>query len=138
MKTVAEIIKVLRGDVKGLFENHIRLDVPGFMPLSIEHLGHQGPHGWPVISVMHFYEQCGDLMRDPDMEFEVSPDGCWTPLTYCQHNLGIFQEALVIGPGRKVLVNRKLLKELEAFAKLWDANLREQGYLAAAKTQAAG
>ena len=43
------------------------------MRLVIEHVG-TGPRGMPAVSVAHFHEQEGDLMRDPDMIFEVGPE----------------------------------------------------------------
>ena len=58
-----------------------------------------GPRGLPTVSVAHYYTQNGDLMRDPEMVFEVGPDGAFHPVSYQQDNLGIYQEAaLTINP----------------------------------------
>ena len=48
----------------------VRLTVPGFMPLSVEDIG-QSADANRLISICHYGEQNGDLMRDPDMVFEV-------------------------------------------------------------------
>lgn len=46
----------------------------GIMPLCIEHIGEcsfLGTDHLPIYSFAHYYEQNGDLMRDPDVEFIV-------------------------------------------------------------------
>lgn len=48
----------------------IRLTVNGYMPLSVEHIG-QSDEGNPLIAVSHTGEQNGDLMRDPEIIFEI-------------------------------------------------------------------
>ena len=49
----------------------------------------------PVYSIAHYYEQEGDLMRDPDMTFLKGADGEYYPLTFRQDSLGIDQDAIV-------------------------------------------
>ena len=124
MKTVARIIERF-GGLERLRDNYIRLENPPYMRLVIEHIG-TGPRGLPAISVAHYYEQNGDLMRDPEMVFEVSPDG-WEPVSYRQDNLGVYQEAVVVDNGQTVLRPR-LIRELKAFAGQWDRNLAQQGW----------
>lgn len=46
----------------------VRLTVPGFMPLSVEAIGRSGD-GSRRVSLCHYGEQNGDMMRDPDMGF---------------------------------------------------------------------
>ena len=48
----------------------VRLTVNGYMPLSVEHIG-QSAEGNRLIAICHYGEQNGDLMRDPEMVFEV-------------------------------------------------------------------
>ena len=124
MKTVARIIERF-GGLERLRDNPIRLENPPYMRLVIEHIG-TGPRGLPAISVAHYYEQNGDLMRDPEMVFEVSPDG-WEPVSYRQDNLGVYQEAVVVDNGQTILRPR-LIRELKAFARQWDRNLAQQGW----------
>jgi hypothetical protein len=72
MKTVAKIIDLF-GGLEWLRDNCIRLENPPYMRLVIEYIG-EGPRGLPAISVAHYHEQNGDLMRHPEMGFEVSPE----------------------------------------------------------------
>jgi hypothetical protein len=44
---------------------------PPYMALVIEATDESGPCGLPAISVCHYGEQNGDLMRDPEMCFEL-------------------------------------------------------------------
>ena len=53
-------------------DQHFTFSADGFMPLSIEYLGYSDADGHPVYSLMHYYIQNGDLMRDPDMTISVN------------------------------------------------------------------
>lgn len=48
----------------------VRLTANGYMPLSVEDIG-QSAEGNRLIAICHYGEQNGDLMRDPDMVFEI-------------------------------------------------------------------
>jgi hypothetical protein len=50
---------------------YLRIENPPFMPLVIEAVDESGPCGLPALSVAHYGEQNGDLMRDPEMCFEL-------------------------------------------------------------------
>jgi Domain of unknown function (DUF6908) len=132
MKTVEAII-AKRGGQEGLKARHIRIENSGYMPLVIEYIG-TGPRGLPLISVAHYYTQNGDPMRDPEMTFEIDPEGKqdWGPVTYQQDNLGIYQEAVWCEDNGRVMVRPVLVKDLKSFARTWDRNLKEQGFLKAA------
>ena len=128
MKTVQAIIDLF-GGLPHLRNNPIKLEVEGFMPLSIEYIG-TGPRGMPLVSVMHYYEQHGDIMRDPDMEFEIDQEETWHPISYRQDSIGMMQEAVFIDSETgNVKVRPKLVKDLKRFMKFWDSNLYEQGFL---------
>jgi Domain of unknown function (DUF6908) len=137
MKTVAKIIEAY-GGLEWLRQpgNYIRLENPPYMRLVIEHIG-EGPRGLPAISVAHYYEQNGDAMRDPEIVFEVNPDawktGEWTPVSYRQDNLDIYQEAVFLVDTGKPMIRPKLLRDLKAFARQWDRNIEQQGFLTAAR-----
>jgi len=135
MKTVEQIIKG-RGGLDALKSKYIRIENPGYMRLVIEHVG-TGPRGLPLVSVAHYHEQNGDAMRDPEIVFEIDPQGQmeWGPVEYTQDNLGIYQRAVWQENGH-VYIKPRLVKDLKSFARTWDRNLREQGFLQAA-TQAA-
>ena len=88
---------------------HVRVAVEGFMDLVIENVPGQG------VSVAHYYEQEGDLMRDPEIVFNPS----WHAIEYTQDNLGIYQAA----------DDGAYLADANSFAHgMWSRNLREQGF----------
>ena len=115
MKTVQTIIDLLGGFAR-LRNNPIKIEVEGFMPLSIEFIG-TGPRGLPRISEMHYYEQHGDSMRDPDMEFEIDEEGIWHPISYRQDSLGMIQQAVFHDSrSESVKIRPKLIRDLKRFA----------------------
>lgn len=145
MKTVAKIIETFGGLDWLKAGNYIRLENEPYMRLVIEYVG-TGPRGMPVISVAHYYEQNGDAMRDPEVVFEVNPDdsgprswrdGDWEPISFQQDNMGIYQEAVFVNDAGAVVVSPKLIRDLKSFARTWDKNIEEQGFLAVAQRQAA-
>jgi hypothetical protein len=132
VKTIQTIIDIL-GGLQTLQDNPIRLEAHGFMPLAIELIG-SGPRGFPLVSVMHYYEQHGDICRDPDMEFEIDQDGKWHPVSYRQNSIGMMQEAVFIDSETgEVKVRPRIVKDLKRFARQWSDNLAEQGFLEAAR-----
>jgi Domain of unknown function (DUF6908) len=145
MKTVAKIIELYGGlDWLRQLGNYIRLENPPFMRLVIEHIG-AGPRGRPAISVAHYYEHAGDAMRDPEMVFEINPDadgplswktGDWAPVSFQQDNAGFYQEAVFVTEDGQVMVRPKIVLQLKAFARGWDGNIRQQGFLRVAESSA--
>ena len=132
MKTVQAIIDIF-GGLKTLRDNPIKLEVESFMPLSIEFIGF-GPRDLPLVSVMHYYVQEGDVCRDPDMEFEIDGQGEWHPISYRQDSLGMMQEAVFVDSNTgKVMARPKLVRDLKRFSRTWSKNLKEQGFLDAAR-----
>lgn len=73
-----------------------------YMPLSIQRLGEN------KVALAHYGELNGDLMADPDMEFEIGEDYI-RPLTYQNDYMGYFSEN----------------PDLE-FCKMWLQNIKEQ------------
>jgi hypothetical protein len=139
MKTIQSIIEKEGGLEKlkqGCFEGsfYIKLVHPSksMMPLVIEYVG-EGPEGLPMVSVSHFYMQNGDVMRDPEMVFLVdarwSPNWKFTPMMYQQDGLGIYQEIIFKGEDGKWKVRNGMAADAKSFMKLWNRNLKEQGYL---------
>ena len=51
---------------------YLKIENAPYMTLVIEATPELGPLGLPAISVAHYGEQNGDLMRDPEMCFELS------------------------------------------------------------------
>ena len=110
----------------------VLLTVNGFMPLSIEDIG-QSADGNRLIAISHTGEQNGDLMRDPEMVFEIhtyaSPDMA-EPLSFRNDYMGLMQEIYHYNDdGKKTHVNAKLKQHLKSFARAWFTNLKDQGFL---------
>ena len=90
----------------------------GFMPLSVELIGHNR------IALAHYFEQNGDLMADPDMEFVFSnKDKTLHARTYQLDSIGKYQNVDGIGE-----FNTKLEKQLNEFANMWLKNIIAQRY----------
>jgi hypothetical protein len=73
------------------------------------------------LSVMHATTENGDLIRDPEIIFDVAGNE-WTPVVYRQ-SPNLYQE------------DEDGLPDVGAFADTWDTNLRKQGFVEAASEQ---
>jgi hypothetical protein len=133
MESAKAIIELFGG--LGSFR-HVRLEAEGFMPLGIEAIG-PGPRGLTAVSIAHYYMQQGDAMRNPEMVFEVGAGGEFLPVSFQQDNLGAYQEAVFQDEAGKVLVRPRLARELASFALVWDRNLKDQGFVEAARVELA-
>lgn len=111
----------------------VRITVSGYMPLSVEEIGSSGD-GHRLVSLCHYGEQNGDLMRDPDIVFLFHnvPDGAAAePVSYRNDYLGISQEVYRYDEaGRRIHVVPSLKQDLQEFAESWFANLKDQGFFA--------
>ncbi|MBC7837748.1 MAG: hypothetical protein H7Y39_03780 [Nitrospiraceae bacterium] len=130
MKTYQYFAKVLASLLGN--ETAVCLTVNGSMPLSVEDIG-QSIDGHRLIAISHYGEQQGDLMRDPEMIFEIhtyaSPDMA-EPLSFRNDDMGLMQEVYRYDDsGKKTHVNTRLKQELTSFAKTWLKNLKDQGFL---------
>ncbi len=126
MQTVLDILKRAGGWHPGL---SLTIDNPPFMPLIIEAMDESGPCGLPAISVAHYGKQNGDLMRDPEMCFELSfasgPD--LNPFYWRNDYAGVEQWSR-FNTGTDYAFHRELYQQHVSFAKVWDRNLRSQGF----------
>ena len=107
----------------------VKLRLGGYMPLTIEHFTLNR------ISVCHYGEMNGDLMRDPEIVFAVINEE-WIPLSFRNDYLGVHNQVmwLFMEPDLKVnLVGHKeAYNDLVAFAEtMWVKNLKDQGWLSA-------
>ncbi|MGA3049368.1 MAG: hypothetical protein ABSD67_22245 [Terracidiphilus sp.] len=128
MRTILQILEKAGGYRSDLY---LRIENPPYMALVIEATPGRGPLGAPAISVAHYGEQNGDLMRDPEMCFELTnPLGMGWILTafYFRNDyIGVEQNSRT-GEGDNYVFVRDLLREHENFARTWDRNLRSQGF----------
>jgi hypothetical protein len=132
MKNVAKIIRI-GGGMARLREKSIKIpEHHGFMRLCIERIGDCNMFpGFSTISVAHYYEQNGDMMRDPEMTFAVDETlETVIPLTFRQDGgIGFEQEAFFLNEQGKVMVRPAIAQELKSFARIWDRNIGKQGYV---------
>ena len=132
MKSIEEIIAVT-GGWDELRRRPLKIEAPGFMPLNVEVISQRGPGGGLLLAVSHTYVQNGDVMRDPEIVAEITPGSSdWLPISFRQDNLGILHEA-VVSEGGVFLLHHGLVADLKRFMALWDKNLREQGFIEAAR-----
>jgi uncharacterized protein YqiB (DUF1249 family) len=96
-----------------------RFESDGFMDLVVEKISEN------EYSLAHYYEQNGDLMRDPEMTVRIYPGKAVEALTFTQDNLGIYQEVYP-EPGKYVPYFKK---ELNCFLGIWLRNLKIQGFM---------
>lgn len=80
----------------------------------------------------HYGEQNGDLMRDPEMVFDLFTHGeasAAEPLSFQNDYMGVFQVYRYNDAGKKTHVKTRLKAELKSFARTWFKNLKEQGFV---------
>ena len=132
-KEATKIMDILTGDMHSLGA-HRKIDNnnpdSGLMAVSVERIN-EVSHG-PIYSVAHYYEQNGDLMADPDVEFlKVTHEGInyYYPLTYKQDGLGIYWQHVIFEQqdGKTIYkYNRKGQADLSAFCNSWMRNIKHQ------------
>jgi hypothetical protein len=133
MQTILAILKQAGGWHHGLY---LKIENPPFMELVIEATDESGPCGLPAISVAHYGEQNGDLMRDPEMMFEFGLGGGahLNPFYWRNDYVGIEQWSRFIRDDHYAF-RTELHRQHEEFAKMWDKNLRSQGFTEAFERQ---
>ncbi len=133
MQTILQILKRAGGWYPGL---SLKIDNLPYMPLCIEAIDESGPMGLPGVSVAHYGEQNGDLMRDPEMCFELGLAGGahLNPFYWRNDYTGTEQWSRTIVRDHYVHL-LELHKQHQRFAELWDKNLRLQGFVEAFERQ---
>jgi hypothetical protein len=106
------------------------------MALVIEATDESGPCGLPAISVCHYGEQNGDLMRDPEMCFELgfAAGPHLNAFYYRNDYVCVEQWSRTIRDAHYIYL-ASLHQQHERFAKVWDNNLRLQGFAEAFEQQ---
>jgi len=133
MQTLLNILKRAGGWTPSLY---LKIENAPYMALVIEATSESGPSGLPAISVAHYGEQNGDLMRDPEMCFELgSADGPHLDPFYFRNDyIGVEQWSRTIERGHNIHLTR-LHEQHKQFAQEWDNNLRLQGFAGAFERQ---
>lgn len=126
MQTVLDMLHKAGGWHPGLY---LKIDHQPYMELVIEAMDESGPCGLPALSVCHYGEQNGDAMRDPEMCFELGLAGGahLNPFYWRNDYVGIEQWSRFI-TGTDYAFHRQLYMQHVDFAKVWDRNLRAQGF----------
>jgi hypothetical protein len=102
--------------------DHFKLDNADgvFIPLSIEILDDKR------ISLCHYGESNGDLMRDPEMIFWKSSDDQWFPIYFRNDWAGV-EEFSCHEAGRQLIVDDIKQQNGQAdFANIWLMNIKQQ------------
>jgi len=133
MQTILRILKQAGGWHHGLY---LKIENPPYMALVIEATDESGPRGLPAISVCHYGEQNGDLMRDPEMCFELAgaDEPRLDPFYFRNDYTATEQVSREIFRGSYITF-LVMHENQERFAKLWDDNLRSQGFAEAFERQ---
>jgi hypothetical protein len=97
----------------------------------------RGPRGGEPVSVAHYGKQNSDLMRDPEIVFEIVADS-WHPVSIQMDYTGHYREAVFVGDDGKVYVRTALVRDIAAFARIWDRNIKAQGFVDAAESCSRG
>ena len=95
-----------------------------FMALHVEcigecNLGH-------IFSLAHYYEQHGDLMRDPEMLFIQAEDGGYYPAEIWQDAVNSHGVGVLIEDGKAVSIDETEQADMTMFAEVWLKNIRVQ------------
>ena len=123
--------KVLEALTKGLLEGTSRKvdNTNGaWMPVSVEHL--YGTH----YRTAHYFEQNGDLVPDPDVEFLKTPEG-WVPLAI-QQCTGHYSRPIRLSDDGTTItgIAPRAYADLVSFCNMWMSNVAaQQGGLKALK-----
>jgi len=131
MKTVLRILERAGGYRPALY---LKIENPPYMALVIEATPEPGPLNQPAISVAHYGEQNGDLMRDPEMCFELSKpvlSGFLLTAYYYRNDYMSVEQFSRYRMGNNYIFVPPLYAQHESFARSWDRNLRDQGFLEA-------
>jgi hypothetical protein len=126
MQTLITAIIARHGANLDAGQLHLRLEHAPYEPLVIERTGPQR------ISVAHYYEQNGDLIPDPDVVFYTG-QGEWVPIeiTDC-----FGHRSVATVDGDRLSFHPRQQADLAAFVNVWARNLKAQGWLTAARTEA--
>lgn len=97
----------------------VRVTNAPHLPLTIERHGSQ-------ITVTHFVSENGDLIPDPDMEFERIDDGSWYPVAI-QFATGTYRRAMEVRDGKRFVNPREVHDQIQ-FSRMRARYLLAQGF----------
>jgi hypothetical protein len=131
MQTILSILKLAGGWHHGL---NLKIENPPYLALVIEATDESGPCGLPAISVAYYGERNGDMMRRPEMLFELGRGSNRTffldPFYWRNDFVGTDQHSRSIADGHYV-VSAEVYERHIRFAEEWDNVLRTQDLVSA-------
>ena len=81
----------------------------------------------PIYSIAHYYQQNGEPMRDPDMEFIRGFDSQYYPISFWQDGGIPRRDEVLDWEGDRIKgIRQKLQEDLADFANMWMRNIKEQ------------
>lgn len=143
-----EAKKVIAAIIDQMTSDNLKIDVngkdSGIMPLVVEKVGFDvtTPYGMAnIFSFAHYYEQEGDLMRDPEICFlivdnreqykaagldELDGFGVW-PQSFQQDGVfGRYQELVTIEDGKATRYMKSAQSDVAVFTGQWMQNIKWQ------------
>lgn len=112
---------------------HIKIENPPFQDLVIEDTCQRGPADSRQYRSRIYGERNGDAMCDPEMLFEAEEFGKQIVLKpyYFRNDFAGMEQYSVVTEAGRISINSRLQREHEEFAQLWNANLKQQGFVEA-------
>jgi hypothetical protein len=101
-----------------------------FMALHVECIGKCNL--CPIFSLAHYYEQHGDLMRDPEMLFIQAEDGGYYAVEIWQDAVNSHSVGVLIEDGLAVSIDETEQADMTVFAEVWLKNIWVQQRLGVA------
>ena len=125
-KRATRVMDLLTRQLPELGQSQVIDNASGaFMAVHVERVA--AKEAGPIFSITHYYEQNGDLMRDPDMEFLRGADGEYYPLSFWQDGAPTVRHEAVEWAGDRIRgYRRRMQADLAAFANQWLANIKQQ------------
>ena len=126
-KKATKVLDKMRSMMTG---NHLKIsNNETFMPVVVEKVGSivVGKQNCELISVAHYGEQNGDLMRDPEVVFIRDEAGNYYPESIIQDFIGISRTVVTCDDaGRAVRFNPRQQRDIAQFTGMWMENIRHQ------------
>lgn len=126
-KKATKVLEKMRSMMTG---DHLKIsNNETFMPVVIEKVGAitLGTRCCELLSVAHYGEQNGDLMRDPEIVFIRDQDGSYYPESITQDYIGRYQSVVSYDDqGRAVRFNPRAQRDIAEFTGMWMENIRHQ------------
>jgi hypothetical protein len=122
-KKATEIFNRLVSGMNKISDHKKIANNPSFMAVCIEVIDET--KAGAIISIAHYGELNGDLMRDPESTFLRTKNGIF-PLSFRQDNLGIDQEVAIIKEDGNIIFQPKQQRDVAVFCSQWMVNIKEQ------------